>query len=346
MTADCNESLFAISNAHGCTAVLSSLGACLRSLNVPSASGKSLDVVLGLADEQAYAHDELFMGVTAGRYSGRIAGGKLSLHGATRQLACNDHSNHIHGGAGGLHSRHWYAVPLSRRQLQFFYYSPQDEEGYPGNLRVSVVYQLHEHNALQIDYRADCDAETVINLTNHSYFNLNGHASGDVLNHELQILSGHIAELDRQCIPTGQFLAVAGLPFDFREPRCIGDRINMPHPQLHLAGGFDHGWIFKGGGQQLEHPMARLYAPASGIALEVFSDQTSLQFYSGNNLPQRWNGKDAAIYGQRQGLCLETQHLPNSPNESRFPSTRLMPGETYASSTVFSFSTGRPAAWR
>ncbi|MEM1155835.1 MAG: aldose epimerase family protein [Pseudomonadota bacterium] len=332
-------------NRNDCRATLSALGAGLRSLCVPSDDGELVDVVLGLPGEQAYTMDDKYIGVTVGRYCGRIAGGELSLPRGDVRLDRNQPPNHIHGGESGLHQRTWTVSEAALQSVEFSCTSPDRESGYPGNLDVWVRYTLRENNALQIDYRAVSDADTVINLTNHSYFNLGGHDSGDALSHHLSIRSDRIAELDGESIPTGRFLSVQDTPFDFRAPAVIEEKIGLEHPQLALAGGFDHGWLLDGGEGQLDEPVAILYSPGTGIFMRVSTDQSSVQFYSASSLPGNWAGKDGAAYGAHQGLCLETQHLPNSPNEPSFPTTMLRAGDTFLSRTVYEFGTGMPGEW-
>ena len=340
-----SKPLIELTNSQGSRATLSPLGACLRSLHIPSLDGELIDVVLGLPSENAYESDDRCIGVTVGRYCGRIAGGEFSLPSGLVRLDRNQPPNHIHGGESGLHERTWTVYKASPRSVEFFCKSPDGESGYPGNLDVWVRYTLNENNALQIDYRAVSDADTVVNLTNHSYFNLAGHGSGDALSHHLSIRSDRIAELDSESIPMTRFIPVQGTPFDFRVPTVVGDKIGLEHPQLALAGGFDHAWLLDGGEGQLEKPVAVLYSADTGISMRVSTDQTSIQFYSANFLPGNWVGKGGATYGVHQGLCLETQHLPNSPNEPSFPTTMLRAGETFRSRTVYEFGTGMPREW-
>ncbi|MEM1403352.1 MAG: aldose epimerase family protein [Pseudomonadota bacterium] len=334
-----------LENRNGCKAALSTLGASVRSLHVPTKRGNLIDVVLGLSSEDAYKNDELYIGVTIGRYSGRIAGGQFKLPGGVVRLDQNQPPNHLHGGVTGLHQRHWVISELAGDSAEFSCRSPDGEGGYPGSLDVCVRYTLRADNALQIDYRAVSDADTVINLTNHSYFNLAGHDRGSALSHCLEIRSSQIAEIDKESIPTGRTVPVEGTLFDFRSPAVVGQRIDREDPQLELAGGFDHAWVLEGGEEQLHEPVAILFAAESGVSMRVSTDQTSIQFYSANFVPDAWVGKSGATYGAHQGLCLETQHLPNSPNEPAFPSTLLRAGDVFRSQTVYAFDVGYPSEW-
>ena len=322
-----------IANSSGCRATLSPVGASLMSLWVPDREGNLVDVVLGFDEPSEYLGNEWYLGCTVGRYAGRIAAGELMLEGVRYQLPLNEGNNHLHGGADGFHRQLWCPEECTASRVVFSYTSEAGAQGYPGKLDVRVGFRLDETNALRIEYQATTTAATVINLTNHSYFNLAGHDKGDICDHWLTIPADRYVELDGEGIPSGRLLPVDGTDFDFRQARQIGERIDGRCPQLDLAGGYDHCWVQGSGTSARQEAIVR--CERTGIGMTVVTDQPGVQFYTGNQLPLKWRGKGE--YGHRQGLCLETQHLPNSPNEPGFPATALRPGQVYQSSTEYQF---------
>lgn len=327
--------IFTLRNANGIEIKATNYGGIITSIVVPDRNGRPGDIVLGFDDLQAYAKDSPYFGAIVGRYGNRIAKGHFTLDGHTYTLAVNNGPNHLHGGLKGFDKVIWHAEPLAGSTgLVLSRRSPDGEEGYPGNLDVRVTYRLTDDNRLVIDYHATTDKATPVNLTQHSYFNLAG--EGDVLGHELTIDADRYTPVDANLIPTGELAPVEGTPFDFRKSTAIGARIDTPNLQLKNAGGYDHNWVLnrKGTGLQLA---ARVVEPKTGRTLEVSTTQPGLQFYSGNFLDGTLKGKGGRVYVKHAGLCLETQHFPDSPNHPDFPSTILRPGEQYDTQTVFRF---------
>ncbi|MGB6596181.1 MAG: aldose epimerase family protein [Candidatus Acidiferrum sp.] len=334
---------FVLTNKKGVEAVVISYGAALVSLKVPDRDGKIADVVLGFENLEGYEQGKTYFGGTIGRYGNRIAKGEFSLDGMQFHLPVNDGPNSLHGGTIGFNKRVWTGTDRSRPDaevLQLNYTSADGEEGYPGTLKVKVTYTLPaETNELRIDYSATTDKDTVLNLTNHSYFNLSGDMSKDILNHQLLLRAREFTPVDSTLIPTGELRAVGGTPFDFTKPTTIGARINNDNEQLKFGKGYDHNWVLERtekGGLQLA---AEVFEPTSGRVLEVLTTQPGIQFYTGNFLDGTAKGKGGLLYAHRTGFCLETQHFPDSPNHPNFPSTELKPDQTYRSTTVFRFST-------
>jgi aldose 1-epimerase len=341
-SAGVSVSRFTLSNNKGAEAVVISYGATLVSLKVPDRSGKSADVVLGYDTVDGYEQGKSYFGGTIGRYSNRIARGAFTLDGTVFHSANNDGPNSLHGGTVGFNKRIWTGVDRSRADsevLELSYTSPDGEEGYPGTVKVKVTYTLPaEANELHIDYTATTDKDTVINLTNHSYFNLTGDANKEIVDHQLVLHAPQFTPVDSTLIPTGELRAVRGTPLDFTKPTAIGARINQDDEQLKFGKGYDHNWVLgkTKGGLQLA---AEVFEPVSGRVLDVLTTESGIQFYSGNFLDGTAKGKAGQLYAHRTGLCLETQHFPDSPNHANFPSTLLKPGETYRTSTVLRFST-------
>ncbi len=332
--------LYTLANGHGMKAAITNYGAILVSLEVPDRDGKTGDVVLGYDKVEDYIKDSPYFGCIAGRYANRIAKGKFSLDGREYSLAVNNGPNHLHGGLKGFDKVVWKAEPVRRGRVvgvRLTYVSPDGEEGYPGTLTCQVTYGLTADNALVIRYRATTDAPTVLNLTHHSYFNLKGQGEGDILDHLLMINADRYTPVDDTLIPTGELAPVAGTPMDFTRPTAIGKRINEDFVQLLRGGGYDHNYVLNrdGGGLSLA---ARAYAPATGRVMEVWTTEPGIQFYAGNFLDGTLTGKDGKVYKHRYGFCLETQHFPDSPNQSDFPSVVLRPGETYRQHTEYRFS--------
>ena len=329
--------IFTLRNAAGVEVRAISYGGIITSLRVPDRSGTFDDIVLGFDRLDGYLKDPPFFGAIIGRYGNRIAKGQFTLDGATYELATNNGPNHLHGGNKGFDKVLWTAAPVEgKNAVTFTRTSPDGEEGYPGNLQVQVTYTLTDQNELIVDYRATTDKATVVNLTQHSYFNLAGQASGDILGHELMLNADRYTPVDGTLIPTGELAPVEGTPFDFRTPTAIGARIGDADPQLKNGQGYDHNWVLNRSGDGLQLA-ARVVEPKTGRTLEVRTSEPGIQFYSGNFLDGTLTGKQGATYNHRTGFCLETQHFPDSPNHPNFPSTTLRPGEEYRTTTVFTF---------
>ncbi len=335
-------------SAGGLEADITTYGGIVTALRVPDRAGHLGDVVLGYPDLAGYLATNPYFGALIGRYGNRIARGRFTLDGTTYQLACNNGENHLHGGLRGFDKVVWSAEPRTeagRALLTLRYTSRDGEEEYPGTLSVKVTYALTEQAELAIDYEASTDRRTLCNLTHHGYFNLDGAGSGDVLSHRLTLAASRFTAIGPGLIPTGELQPVEGTPFDFRAPTAIGARIGRDDPQLGFAGGYDHNWVIdrpagegRPGGDALALA-ARLEAASSGRVMEVHTTEPGVQFYSGNFLDGSITGKEGKVYQYRNGLCLETQHFPDSPNHPHFPSTVLEPGAAYRSRTVYRFST-------
>lgn len=292
------------------------------------------DIVLGYDTMADYEAQDKFMGAVAGRFANRIGGGRFSIGENEYKLFCNDGANHLHGGQYGFDKKNWLA-DVEDDVLCLRYTSPNGEEGYPGTLCTEVRYRLDEENRLIIEYQAVCDADTVLNLTNHSYFNLNGHDSGTLAGQEVQIFADFYTENDAACLPTGVIASVEGTPMDFRQPHAILERIDNDFIQLKNGHGYDHNWIPNGYEKDHVRKCAQAYAKESNIRLTVYSDQPGIQFYSGNFLDGMVKGKDGAQYVRRSGFCFETQGFPNAPAYGHFPSAVLRQGEWFRSRTIF-----------
>ncbi len=312
-------------------------GGSLRALRVPDRAGRSVDVLLGFDTLASYLTHGKSFGALVGRYANRIGGARFTLNGTDYPLVANDHGvNHLHGGGLGFNRRLWKTESASDAALTLSLFSPDGEEGYPGNLWVRVTYTLTEEG-LTIGYEARSDKDTVCNLTNHAYFNLSGHDSGPVLDQTIQLLADRYTPTDALSIPTGELAPVEGTPMDLREPTPIGAHIDENFIQLRQAGGYDHNWVPNGESGALR-PIARAASAASGISMEVLSTLPGVQFYTGNYLDGCPAGKGGAAYGRRWGFCLETQFFPDSPNHENFPSCVLKAGETFTSGTSFRFT--------
>lgn len=334
--------LYTLSNREGLEVVLCDFGATIVSIRVADRDGHSDDVVLGYASLAEYENDLFFMGGTIGRYANRIAGGEFRLNGISHALAKNAPPNHLHGGPNGFHKRLWNAEDAASPQdqaLDLRYLSRDGEEGYPGNLTVVARFAVSaDRNDLQIVYDATADRDTIVNLTSHPYFNLAGQAGRDILDHQLLIHADKFTPVDATMIPTGEFRDVRSSPFDFTRLTPVGSRIDADDPQLILAVGYDHNWVLDNDPGAPEIPAARLYDPASGRRLEIFTTEPGIQFYSGNSLDVSVRGRNGESYAPRCGLCLEPQHFPNSPNHTDFPSVVLRQGERFRSATTYRFS--------
>jgi aldose 1-epimerase len=325
--------LYTLTNRNGVTAKIMTYGAILTSLEVPDRAGKLGQVVLGFDTLEEYLKGHPYFGATAGRYANRIAKGKFTLDGKEYTLAVNNGENHLHGGLKGFDKVVWQAEPLTEKKsvgVKFSYLSPDGEEGYPGNLKVSVTYSLNDKNELRLDYAATTDKTTVLNLTHHTYFNLAGPASGNVLNHEMKIKANQYLPVDKGSIPLGQPAAVKGTPMDFKAPHKIGER------SAQVEGGYDHNWCLNGPAGTLSQA-ALVYEATSGREMKVSTTEPGIQFYTGNFLDGTVKAR-GVVCNKNQGFCLETQHYPDSPNQPQFPTTVLKPGETYTQVTVYRFS--------
>ena len=331
---------FVISNMNGMEVSVINFGGIITSLKSRDSKGNYEDIVLGFNNLSQYEDESPYFGAIIGRYGNRISEGKFTLDGKTYNLAVNNDINHLHGGLKGFDKAVWDAVQEvtdSSASLILKYISQDMEEGYPGNLQVKVTYTLDNNDELGVKYEAETDKKTIINLTQHSYFNLSGDFSKDILDHEVTIEADSFLPVDSTLIPTGEISSVEGTPFDFREAKTVGDDISMSNQQLTYGNGYDHCWVLNNQNIGLR-PVASAYHPGSGRLVEVFSDQPGIQFYSGNFLDGKLKSKQDGNYGFRSGLCLETQHYPNSPNENNFPSVTLNPGEKYMTQTVFRFT--------
>jgi len=333
--------LYTLTNDTGCEAKITNYGGIVVALSVPDRAGEADDVVLGYDNLADYIKDSPYFGALVGRYGNRIAEGRFTLNGVEYTLARNENGqNHLHGGDVGFDKAVWQAREVAGEGgpgLELTYVSDDGEEGYPGRLRVKVVYTLTGDSGLRIDYEAATDKDTVLNLSQHSYFNLRGAGSGDILGHEMQIHADRFTPVDANLIPTGELRPVAGTPMDFTQPMAIGARIEADYEQLALGGGYDHNWVLNSGGGE-PAPAARVREPDTGRVMEVLTTEPGIQFYAGNFLDGSHVGKGGKAYQHRWGLCLETQHFPDSPNHPEFPSAVLKPGETYRQTTVYRFS--------
>jgi aldose 1-epimerase len=330
--------LYILTNKNGMEAAITNYGGSVVSLMVPDRNGKRDDVVLGYDTVDGYATGKAYIGATVGRYANRIAHASFTLDGNTYTLSKNDGDNHLHGG---FNKRVWTAKDVSGsagQALELTYLSKDGEESFPGNLPVKVVYTLTDKNELKIDYSATTDKDTVLNLTNHAYFNLAGQGNGDVLQQQIMIRADRFTPIDQFSIPTGELRSVKGTPFDFTTATAIGARIDQDDQQLKMGNGYDHNWVLSNGTPGSLFLGAQAYDSHSGRVLEVLTTEPGIQLYTGNFL-DGIHGKDGKVYNRRNAFCLETQHFPDSPNHPNFPTTELKPGQHYESTTVYKFST-------
>lgn len=330
--------IYTLRNASGAEARICNYGGLVISLKVPDRNGHLGDVVLGYDNLDGYLKETPYFGALIGRYGNRIAKGKFTLDGKEYTLAVNNGVNALHGGLKGFDKVVWTPAILASPEgptLQLKYLSRDGEEGYPGNLSVTAVYTLTHDNALKLEFTATTDKDTVVNLTQHSYFNLAG--KGDILSHVVMMPADRFTPVDSTLIPTGELRPVEGTPFDFRTPTAIGARINQPDEQLKFGGGYDHNWVFNKQIGQLTR-LAKVTEPTTGRVLEVFSTEPGLQFYSGNFLDGTITGKGGWVYKFRNGFCMEPQHYPDSPNHPSFPTTELKPGQVYHHTMLYKFS--------
>jgi aldose 1-epimerase len=333
--------LYTLTNAHGLTATIMNYGAIVVSLEVPDRNGKRDDIVLGYDNLQDYVKNSPYFGAIVGRYGNRIGKGRFTLDGVEYdKLAINNGENHLHGGLKGFDKVVWKDEPVRRADgvgVKLRYLSKDGEEGYPGNLQATVTYVLTNDNELRIEYLATTDKATPVNLTHHGYWNLTG-GQRDILAHVLTLHADRYTPVDKGLIPTGEVPTVKGTPMDFTKATAIGARIGQDFEQLRFGGGYDHNWVLNKGGKGLTRA-ARVEDPGSGRVMEVYTTEPAIQFYSGNFLDGTITGKGGRVYPHRWGLCLETQHYPDSPNKPNFPSTILRPGQKYETTTVYRFST-------
>jgi aldose 1-epimerase len=331
--------LYKLSNASGMEVYITNFGAVIVAILTPDREGNMADIVLGYNDVLSYgmAGDPNF-GAVVGRYGNRIDRGKFTLDGKTYELPVNEtgNNNQLHGGKKGFGELVWDVEDVSENTIQLSLHSPDGDMGYPGNLDITVEYELTGDNELAVTYKATTDAPTVVNLTQHTYFNLLGEGKGSILDHELMIKADYFIPVNQRLIPTGEIAPVKGTPMDFRTPTKIGTRVNEDFEQLQLGGGYDHCWVINRGGNGLEL-CATVYCEKTGRFMEVFTTEPGVQLYIGNFLDGSQVGKSGIAYEKRTGLCLETQHYPDSPNQPNFPSTELRPGEEYHTKTVFKF---------
>lgn len=334
--------LYTLTNSKGMQVKVTNYGAIVTSIVVPDRDGKLADVALGYDRVEDYinAVDKPYFGAVVGRYGNRIAKGSFTLNGEVYTLAINNPPNHLHGGIIGFDKVVWDAKSVRGSDwqgLELTYLAKDKEEGYPGNLQVAVTYKLNEANELQVDYLATTDKATPVNLTQHTYFNLKGEGEGTILDHELMLNAKKFTPVDAGLIPTGDMPDVAGSPFDFTTAKAIGRDVNQPDQQLEFGLGYDHNFVLdKAAGEM--GLAARVHEPTTGRILEVHTTEPGIQFYCGNFLDGRLQGKSGKTYVHRGGFCLETQHYPDSPNQPGFPSTILQPGDTYQTRTIFRFS--------
>ncbi len=328
--------LFILKNKNGVEAAITNYGGRLVSLLVPDTAGKMTDVVAGFESVEGYQKStEPYFGATIGRYGNRIAKGHFTLEGKQYKLYLNNKQNTLHGGKKGFQDVVWDAKQLNDTTLELTYLSKDMEENFPGNLKVKVTYALTADNGLKINYEATTDKTTIVNLTNHAFFNLNGAGSGTILNHIVQIDADRYTPVDSTLIPTGKIGPVAGTPFDFRKATAIGARINAPDEQLKFGGGYDHNYVLNK--HTLAVPIASVKGDKSGIVMEVYTEEPGLQFYSGNFMQSKNSMKNGKKDDYRTAFAMETQHFPDSPNQPQFPSTVLKPGQTYKTQSIYRF---------
>jgi aldose 1-epimerase len=331
--------LYTLKNKNGLELSITNYGGRIVSLMVPDRSGKLEDVVLGYSSLDGYLNgNEQYFGAAIGRYGNRIAKGGFKLDDVSYKIAVNNGPNALHGGIKGFSMKIWDAQLNSDQELELTLVSPDMDEGYPGMLKVMIVYRLTDQNEVSIYYSASTNKPTVINLTNHSYFNLHGAGNSDILDHVLMINADHFTPVDSTLIPTGKLEPVKGTPFDFTSPTTVGSRINDKHEQLSFGLGYDHNFVLNKEADQKISLAASVYDPISGRFMQVFTNEPGVQFYCGNFLKGKEIGKNNKPYGFRSALCLETQHFPDSPNHPEFPSVVLRPGQIYSSACLYKFS--------
>jgi len=330
--------VFTLTNSHGIEIRAITYGGIIVSLKTPDRTNHLDDIVLGFDSLDGYLGPSPYLGAIVGRYGNRIAKGRFTIDGRAFELATNNGPNHLHGGVKGFDKVVWSGESFRNGEdvgVRLSYTSPDGDQGYPGTLAARVTYTLTSHDELSVEYEASTDKPTIVNLTQHTYFNLTG-GRRDILDHELTLDADRYTPVDATLIPTGELAPVAGAPFDFRKPTAIGARIGQRNPQLENGKGYDHNWVINRTGDGLAHA-ARLFEPSSGRTVDVATTEPGVQFYSGNFLDGSITGKGGRVYARRWGLCLETQHFPDSPNHQNFPSTILRAGQKYRSKTIFTF---------
>jgi aldose 1-epimerase len=332
---------YTLKNAKGMEAKIITYGAAVVSLTAPDRKGKFADVVLGYDNIEGYVADKTFFGATIGRYGNRIGKGKFKLEGKDYQVSINDGENSLHGGTHGFNKKVWTVLgdesTNNGSSLTLKYISKDGEEGFPGKVELTVVYKLTNENELEINYSATTDKTTILNPTNHSYFNLSGDPNNTILDNELMIKADNFTPVDSKLITTGEILPVANTPMDFRKPKKIGKDIGADFQQLKFGGGFDHNWVLNKHKKGVSE-CATVYEPVSGRFMEVLTDQPGVQFYCGNFLDGMVKGKNGIAYKKRTGLCLEAQCYPDSPNKPKWPTVELKPGQVYHQTTIYKFS--------
>ncbi len=335
-----NLDIYTMTNSNGVEVRITNYGGIIVSLKTPDRNGKFDDVVLGFDNLDGYLKGHPYFGAIIGRYGNRIGKGRFTLNGVEYKLAVNNGENSLHGGVKGFDKVVWSAKEAKVKDgvgIELSYLSKDGEEGYPGNLSVRIVYALTNNNELKVDYFATTDKDTVVNFTNHSYFNLAGQGNGDILNHQVMIDADRFTPVDSGLIPTGELRSVKGTPFDFRQPTAIGARVNQDDEQLKFGRGYDHNWVLNGAAGTARQA-AKVIEPSTGRVMEVRTTEPGVQFYIGNFLDGSLTGKGGKVYKQRYGFCFETQHFPDSPNKPSFPSTTLKKGGRYQTATSYKFS--------
>jgi len=336
-SAPVHQDAFTIENNRGSRACVLAIGAALQRLEIMGNNRCATDVVLGFDTAEHYLNDDCFLGVVVGRCAGRISDGQLVLAGKQYPLTLSDGCHHLHGGVSGFGKRQWQLVSHDEHRVQLAYHSEAGEQGYPGAITLKVTYTLGDDDVLSVHYEATADAATVISPAQHSYFNLAGHASGTVLDHELMIDSDYFVPVTQDLLAGASPVSVEGTAFDVRHPRRIGDRVAVEDAQLVAAGGFDHSWLLDSGRDWQRDPVAIVAHPETGRRVSVYTDRPALHFYSGNMLPSGLSGKDGSEYVTRGGFCLETQHLPQPVFDAADPSVRVSPEQPFHSETRFAF---------
>lgn len=332
-------SLYTLNSGNGVTMQVTNFGLRVVTLFVPDRNGDYADVSIGYENIDRYINNtgERFLGCVVGRYANRIANGQFELDGTTYQLPLNNNGQTLHGGLTGIDQVAWDVDDVKDNSITFSHTSPDGSDGFPGNLKMKIVYTLTPDNEFKITYEATTDKPTVVNLSNHAFFNLKGEANGTITDHQLMLNASYTTPVNDVLIPSGEIVSVEGTPFDFRNPTAIGARINVDNEQLKNGLGYDHNWVLDRTGNGVELA-ATLYEPQSGRFMEVYTDQPGIQFYSGNFFDGKTNGKYGKPIAYREALALETQKFPDSPNHGNFPSTRLNPGETYTQTCIYKFS--------
>lgn len=328
------STLYQMKNKNGCKLAVTDFGATLVRLIVPDKSGKAQDVVLGYDSAKIYEERSASFGATVGRVANRIGKAEFELNGKTYKLTANDNGNSLHGGCDFYNQRMWKVAEQTENSVTFFLESKDMDQGYPGNVKIYVTYELSEENEVKIHYHAESDADTLLNLTNHSYFNLSGHASGSVLDHEVEILADAFTRADAESIPTGEIIPVKGTPMDFLSYKTIGKEIEADYEALNFGLGYDHNWVINGEGMR---KAAAMRSKETGITMEVYTDLPGMQFYTGNFLVEE-PGKEGAVYQKRAGACFETQYFPDAVHKENFEGPVVKAGEVYDTTTIYRFS--------